>query len=209
MKYSPQNTLRVFISSAQNKEKGFDWAKIRRKIKDKLSECPYISPFIIEDDTSEIPSCQVFTYQVTRSDLIVMLVKGELRSGTAVEFSVCQKLKKPVLVYFFKDDDPSQEITKLRLEIEKYDKCTYCGCLDPSEAVEEKVFHDIIENTIQFYLVKHGEIALAQDEAAIPVSLDGISPSTNFVPTKSVLKFFRSSYETIYDLLGLGYLKNQ
>lgn len=209
MAYLPQNTLRVFISSAQNKEKGFDWKNVRRKIKDKLSECPYISPFIIEDDTSEIPSYQLFTYQVTRSDLIVMLVKGELRSGTLMEFSICQKLKKPVLVYFFKDDNPSHDITKLRLEIEKYDKCTYCGCLDPFEAVEEKVLHDIIENTIQFYLVRHGEIALAHDEAAIPVPLDGITPSANFVPTKNVLEFFKSSYETIYDLLGLDYLKNQ
>ncbi len=207
MAYSPQNTLRVFISSAQREEKGFDWAKTRRKIKDKLGECPYISPFIIEDDTCEIPSSQLFTYQVTRSDLIVMLFKGELRPGTATEFSICKKYKKPVLIYFFKDDNPSLDITKIRREIEKYDICTYCGCLDPLEAVEERILHDIIENTIQFYLVNHGEMAWAQDEAVAPVSLGEISPSTNFMPAKSDLAFFRSCYETIYDLLGLKYLK--
>ncbi len=36
----PQERLRIFISSAQNMEDGFDWEVTRRSIKGCLAECP-------------------------------------------------------------------------------------------------------------------------------------------------------------------------
>lgn len=71
MNHSPRNQINVFISSAQNKEKGFDWTQLRLKIKNKLLKCQYLNPFIIEDGASEIPSTQLFAYQVKRSDIVV------------------------------------------------------------------------------------------------------------------------------------------
>ena len=59
MNTTPRSQIKVFISSAQNEENGFDWATLRRKIKSKLSECSYINPFIIEDGASEIPSSRI------------------------------------------------------------------------------------------------------------------------------------------------------
>lgn len=208
MIYSPQHRLKVFISSAQNEENGFDWEKVRRKIKDKLSKCPYLSPYIIEDDTSEISSTQLFISQVEQSDLIVLLVKGELRKGTEKEFIASKQYKKPILIYFFKDENPSVDVTKLKKEIENTDYCTYCGCLDSFDRIEEKVLHDIIENTISYYKFKHVDVDLTQNETAV-LDLPEVSPFANFVPVKSALGFFKSCYETIYELMGLGQMSRQ
>ena len=56
----PSERLRVFISSAQSDEGLFAWSDVRRKIKDKLKECIYLNPFIIEDVASVTPSNQLF-----------------------------------------------------------------------------------------------------------------------------------------------------
>lgn len=45
----PDERIRVFISSAQNEENGFQWEPLRRRIKETLKSCPFLSPFIIED----------------------------------------------------------------------------------------------------------------------------------------------------------------
>ena len=99
-KYLPSERLRVFISSAQSNEGGFAWSEVRRRIKDYLSQCVYLNPFIIEDIASSTPSTQLFQRQVERADVIVLLVKGEVRKGTATEYALASKLKKPLFVYF-------------------------------------------------------------------------------------------------------------
>ena len=62
----PDERIRVFISSAQNEENGFQWEPLRRRIKETLKSCPFLSPFIIEDSPSELPSTQRFMQQVIR-----------------------------------------------------------------------------------------------------------------------------------------------
>jgi len=46
------HSLRVFISSAQNREGETDWINIREKIKQRLDCCPYLRTFIIEEYAS-------------------------------------------------------------------------------------------------------------------------------------------------------------
>ena len=99
----PEERLRVFISSAQSNENGFAWGDVRRRIKECLSVCPYLNPFIIEDNPSTTPSLQFFQSQLRKADLTVLLVKGEVRKGTAVEYAQATKWKKPLLIYFLKD----------------------------------------------------------------------------------------------------------
>ena len=60
----PDERLRVFISSAQSNEGGFAWSEVRRRIKDHLKECPYLNPFIIEDDASPMQSEQRYQSQL-------------------------------------------------------------------------------------------------------------------------------------------------
>lgn len=121
----PEERLRVFISSAQSNENGFAWGDVRRRIKECLSVCPYLNPFIIEDNPSTTPSLQFFQSQLRKADLTVLLVKGEVRKGTAVEYAQATKWKKPLLIYFLKDDQPDLDVIKLKRELQTTDYCTY------------------------------------------------------------------------------------
>lgn len=103
---NPATRLNVFISSAQRDENGFRWSEVRRKVKEQLEECPYIVPFIIDVVASEISSTQLFQYEVLKADIVVMLIKGEVRPGTSTEFATATKQNKPLLVYFLKTRTP-------------------------------------------------------------------------------------------------------
>lgn len=121
----PSERLRVFISSAQNNENGTAWSDVRRRIKASLQQCIYLNPFIIEDEASVMPSTQLYQRQVEKSDVVVLLVKGEVRYGTATEYSLSAMLKKPLLIYFIDDENPNLDVVKLKMEIETTDRCTY------------------------------------------------------------------------------------
>lgn len=208
MNTTPRSQIKVFISSAQNEENGFDWATLRRKIKSKLSECSYINPFIIEDGASEIPSTQLFSYQVQCSDIVVLLVKGEFRSGTSAEFAVAKQAKKPFLIYFIEESDPTIDVIKLKNEIEQNDYCTYRGHLNISDDIEAKVYDDVINDVIQFYQYKHFIQSKNTDDAvALPES--SISDSKPYVMNKVALTYFKSCYNEIFDLLGYKFLKDK
>ena len=205
----PQKRLEVFISSAQKPEKDFDWEKLRRRIKNKLATCKYINPFIIENAPSEIPSMDFFSYQVQKSDLIVLILKGELRRGTAAEFAVAKKFKKPFLIYFIKDNEPTIDIIRLQREIAENDYCTYYGCLDPTEDIENKILSDVIENVINFYQYKHYDSAIFSEENKTVSPNATIADAIPDSPNKTFLSYFKSCYNTIYDLIGYQQLKGE
>lgn len=104
--FIPSERLRVFISSAQSNEGVFAWSEVRHRIQDCLKECIYLNPFIIEDVTSATPSNQFYQRQLLRSDIVVLLVKGEVRKGSATEYALATKNRKPLLVYFWKMEVP-------------------------------------------------------------------------------------------------------
>ena len=210
----PQERLRVFISSAQNIEKGFAWSEVRRRIKDHLSKCPYLNPFIIEDVASEIPSNQFFEYQVQQSDIIVLLVKGELRKGTATEFAVATKNKKPLLVYFLDDDSPNPDVEELKKEIQNTDYCTY-HYLKNFDNIEFDIRNEIIEDVIRYYQFKHfqdiyvSQNAITDGNEINPVAIYSAEPSKINIPTKISIGLFKSCYNSIYDLLGIPQFKQE
>ena len=67
------------------------------------------------------PSVQFFQRQVERADVIVLLLKGEVRPGTGLEYALAVKLKKPLLVYFIDDDSPNLEVIKLKKDLQYSD----------------------------------------------------------------------------------------
>ena len=147
---NPPIRLNVFISSAQRNENGFKWGEVRREVKNHLEECPYIVPFIIDVVASEISSTQLFQYEVLKADIVVMLIKGEVRPGTSTEFATATKNKKPLLVYFLKDDNPSLEVEQLRKAVQAADYCTYRD-IDDFDNIAQIVRNDIISNVIRYY----------------------------------------------------------
>ena len=144
----PDERLRIFISSAQSNEGGFAWSEVRRRIKDYLQECSFLSPFIIEDVASPVKSEQCYQMQLLRADLVVLLVKGEVRKGTATEYALATKHKKPMLIYFL-DDGSKKELSavELRKDVQEKDYCPYHST--PSfDEIEKIVRKHVIETLI-------------------------------------------------------------
>lgn len=206
---NPATRLHVFISSAQRDENGFRWSEVRRKVKERLEECPYILPFIIDVVASEIPSTQLFQYEVSTADVVVMLIKGEVRPGTFTEFTTATKLKKPLLVYFLKDENPSLEVVQLRKEVQAVDYCTYRD-MDTFENIAEIVQSDVIANVIRYYQYDHfakGGIGTASVEVSAVTVESALSPKHS-TPTKTSIALFSSSYKHIFGLLGIDHLSD-
>ena len=100
---TPAERLRVFISSAENEENGFIWLERRRSICDYLNQYTFLNAFIIEDSASSSPSSKLYKRQVLKTDVYILLIKGEVRPGTYNEYRLAKKLNKPMLVYFLED----------------------------------------------------------------------------------------------------------
>lgn len=201
---NPTIRLKVFISSAQRDENGFRWSEVRRKVKEQLEECPYIVPFIIDTVASEISSTQLFQYEVLKADVVVMLLKGEVRPGTSVEFATATKYNKPLLVYFLKDEKPSLEVIRLRKAVQAADYCTYRD-IDTFDNIAEIVRSDVITNVIRYYQYDHfakSEIDTAPVEVST-VTAESTLLAKHSTPTKASIALFSSSYTHIYHLLGI------
>lgn len=201
---NPATRLNVFISSAQRDENGFKWGEVRRQVKEHLEECPYIIPFIIDVVASEISSTQLFQYEVLKADVVVMLIKGEVRPGTSTEFATATKHNKPLLVYFLKDENPSLEVTQLRKAVQAVDYCTYRD-MDTFDNIAEIVRSDVIANVIRYYQYDHftkNGIDTASVEVSA-VTAESASSTKHGTPTKTSIALFSSSYTHIFKLLGL------
>lgn len=199
----PATQLSVFISSAQKDENGFKWGDIRRQVKEQLEKCPYVLPFIIENTASEIPSGQFFEYRVLQANIVVMMIKGELRPGTNIEFTVATKNRKPLLIYFLKDQNPSSDVIRLRKAVQESDYCTYRD-MDTFEDIAKIVQNDVIANMIQYYQYNHFTKSNIAAEPAIelsPVAKEN-TLSKYDTPTKTSIGLFSSSYAHIFELLG-------
>lgn len=206
MDYLPSERIRVFISSAQSNENGFAWSEVRHRVKDCLSQCMYFNPFIIEDEASVTPSLQFFQRQVERADVVVILVKGEVRTGTATEYALSQKLNKPLLVYFLKDDNPKDEVTKLRKDLQDKDPCTYRP-VSNFDNIETIIRVDLMNNVVRAFQDRYFNStidAVATEDVSFPE--DKSLPNTS-IPSKTELAKFNSCYNMLFDLLQLAYFK--
>lgn len=202
----PSERIRVFISSAQSNENGFAWADIRRRIKDALSQCIYLNPFIIEDNGAVTPSVQFFQRQVERADVIVLLVKGEIRPGTGAEYALASKLNKPLLVYFLEDDSPSLDVIKLKKDIQTSDRCTYHRVSD-FNSIEDIVWNDLMNEIVRAFQDKYYVYPFDEDvyvNATIPEESTLLSAG---IPSKTALGKFCSCYNYFFDTLKLDFYK--
>lgn len=205
----PMDRLRIFISSAQNNENGFLWIDVRKRIKEYLEDCPYLNPFIIEDVSSTVPSTQFFQYQVERSDVIVLLIKNEVRTGTSIEYALARKWNKPLLIYFLENGNSalkSLSVDRLKKDIQKSDYCTYC-VVDSFDSIEVRIRNDIIEDVIRNFQDRHFSLSSEGNET-ISVAVENAERLSIF-PRKAELNLFGSAYNHIFELLDIDYMKEQ
>lgn len=205
---TPDERLRIFISSAQSNEGIFAWSEVRRRIKDYLKECPYLSPFIIEDVASPVKSEQFYQMQLLRADLVVLLVKGEVRKGTATEYALATRHKKPMLIYFLDDGSMKQlSAVELRKDVQAKDYCTYHST--PSfDEIEKVVRKHVVETLICSFQFKAMEDKLLDTGSEVMVLPHETQPSEHSVPTKTAIGLFSSCYGHVFDLLGIPQVKS-
>lgn len=207
MKAIPGARLSVFISSAQRKENDFDWESIRRRIKEYLLECSYLDPFIIEDEASTIPSSQFYQLQVHKADIVVLLVKGELRDGTATEYATAVKYKKPLLVYFLEDEETSLTVERLKRDIEANDVCTYRPVKD-FQNIEEIVRDSIISDVIRKYQFGQYNMINEEKNESMILSNEKMENIKYSVPQKTTIDMFSSCYDFALDIMNIGYFED-
>ena len=201
----PAERIRVFISSAQRDENGFNWSEVRQKIKNTLIKCVYLNPFIIEDETSTTPSLQFYQRQVERADVIVFLIKGEVRPGTSAEYAHAVKLKKPFLVYFLSHDNPDLSVTKLKKDLQDYDRCTYREITN-YDSIETVIWNDLMNNIVRSFQDNcYSNVEESETHGTI-LSKETLSINTG-LPSKTQLQKFNSCYNYLFDLLKVGYFK--
>ncbi len=205
----PSERVRVFISSAQNNEGGTAWREVRQRIRDTLEECVYLNPFIIEDVASTRPSVQFFQRQVERADVIVLLLKGEVRPGTGLEYALAVKLKKPLLVYFIDDDSPNLEVIKLKKDLQRFDRCTYRQVAN-FDTIEMIVFEDVMNDIVRAFQDK-SYISLLEDDTSLRSTIiheeNGMRSSG--IPSKTEISMFSSCYNHLFDRLDMPYYKEE
>lgn len=203
----PDERLRVFISSAQSNEGGFAWSAVRRKIKDYLKECPYLNPFIIEDDASPMQSEQRYQRQLLHADIVVLLVKGEVRKGTATEYALATKYKKPLLIYFLDDGSmPELSAVELKKNVQMTDYCTYRS-MPSFDGIEKAVRKNVIESVICYFQDRTLHNAEKNLDTDTIVLTNEAQQTKHSIPTKTDIGLFSSSYNHIFDLLSLPQVK--
>ena len=195
----PNERLKLFISSAQRKEDEFDWTAVRRRIKDRLSECPFINPFIIEDICSDKPSAQVMESEVRSCDFLVLIIRGEVRPGTKAEYTAAIKHGIGVHAYFIDTKREKQSAKEIKAELRNADTCTYRK-LDTIDDIEDIIIADVIEDCIRGVHRKKSE---ETSEEAKSISVDEIENVYTTVPTKEAIEEFKECYNVLPELLGL------
>lgn len=206
-----EEKLKVFVSSAMGAEKdsgseeAFKWLDFREAVRKELDKCPYIQAFTIEQHTNEIDSTSYMLYKVEDSDIVVLLIKNEFRFGTSLEYNQCCKTKKPLLVFFFGDEKANKEVVTLRKELQDKNFCTYRNMAD-FENAEKSIANDVIQNVIVYYRYHHHIVPVTQ-----PIDIDGTPVETesdydSYIPTKTVLSQFKTSYKSIYNYIGMPYM---
>lgn len=203
----PTEQIRVFISSAQNDEEDFSWSDVRRNIKNSLLKCNYFLPFIIEDEASIDPSLQFFQRQIMKADIVVFLIKGEIRRGTQTEIALVERLNKPKLVYFFEDEKPSREVLNFKKSLQDKDKCTYRNFLT-TDNIGDEVRKDLMNNIVRTFQEKYNQPEF--EEKVIGTNLaNEFSTVINGTPLKTDLAKFESCYNHIYKLIGYSFFAKE
>ncbi len=198
--------LRVFISSAQAAENGFAWGDVRRRIKNRLLQCACLNPFIIEDEAAFIPSTQFYEMMVARSDLYVLLVKGEVRPGTSNEYALAVKLHKPMLVYFLHEDKPEQSVQDLRSDIISNDRCTFHPVSD-FDTIEETIWEHIIKNLIWGVQYRNTSALLDSNSADPTITDNKVTQINKGFASKVEISRFQSCYNYFFEFLHFDFFK--
>ena len=129
-----RDQIDVFISCSMCDEGEFIWHQVRDELNQALAKSLIFKPFAIENHASIEKSTSYFLERLSQSDLVIGLIRSELRPGTNQELHRAIQLKKPLLLVKL-GTETSPEIDSLFRYVRAIDACTYVEVAEAANLV--------------------------------------------------------------------------
>lgn len=129
-----RDRIEVFVSSSMRDEDTFCWRMLRDELNNALLKSDIFKPFAIEYHASTEPSSSYYLNRLAQSDIVVGIIRSELRPGTSRELHQAISLRKPLILVKIKSDT-SPDIESLFRYAREMDACTYVELPSDSDLV--------------------------------------------------------------------------
>ena len=170
-----RDRIEVFVSSSMSDEGDFSWQQLRDELNRALLKSDIFKPFAIEFHASIEPSSSYYLNRLAQSDIVIGIIRSELRPGTSRELYHAIRLRKPLLLVKL-ESGTSPEIESLLRYAREMDACTYVGRPNDSGLVPylmdqlNNVMVDLFHN--RRFEIEDGGSAVFTDIAPVSIPED-------------------------------------
>lgn len=170
-----RDRIEVFVSSSMSDEGDFSWQQLRDELNRALLKSDIFKPFAIESHASIEPSSSYYLNRLVQSDIVIGIIRSELRPGTSKELYRAIQLRKPLILVKL-ESGTSPEIESLLRYAREMDACTYVGRPNDSGLVPylmdqlNNVMVDLFHN--RRFEIEDGGSAVFTDIAPVSIPED-------------------------------------
>lgn len=191
------NKINIFISSSMKNAGTFNWHEKRKELKKSINNkfgnlCDVT---LIEDYSTPNPSNQEMENYVANSDIVVMLLKGDIRIGTYQEFNYTKKYQKKLFLFLLNSKRNTKEYKKFIEQIENDDTFTYKRiendnhlCDDVCSSIENDIIQEYHGSYVEHIKYSYNDIGIFNNDS---------------LPKKEYLSYFSDSIKYAVELLGI------
>lgn len=170
-----RDRIEVFVSSSMSDEGDFSWQQLRDELNRALLKSDIFKPFAIESHASIEPSSSYYLNRLVQSDIVIGIIRSELRPGTSKELYRAIQLRKPLILVKL-EGETSSDIESLFRYVREMDACTYVELPSDSGLVSylmdqlNNVMVDLFHN--RRFEIEDGKPAFFADIAPISIPED-------------------------------------
>lgn len=170
-----RDRIEVFVSSSMRDEGDFNWQQLRDELNRALLKSDIFKPFAIESHASIEPSSSYYLNRLVQSDIVIGIIRSELRPGTSKELYRAIQLRKPLILVKL-EGETSSDIESLFRYVREMDACTYVEFPSDSGLVSylmnqlNNVMVDLFHN--RRFEIEDGKPAVFADIAPISIPED-------------------------------------
>ena len=185
-----RDRIDVFVSSSMSDEGDFSWQQLRDELNRALLKSDIFKPFAIESHASIEPSSSYYLNRLVQSDIVIGIIRSELRPGTSKELYRAIQLRKPLILVKL-EGETSSDIESLFRYVREMDACTYVELPSDSGLVSylmdqlNNVMVDLFHN--RRFEIEDGKPAVFADIAPISIPedvLDAFGASVALISNK-------------------------
>lgn len=170
-----RDRIEVFVSSSMSDEGDFSWRQLRDELNRALLKSDIFKPFAIESHASIEPPSSYYLNRLVQSDIVIGIIRSELRPGTSKELYRPIQLRKPLILVKL-EGETSSDIESLFRYVREMDACTYVELPSDSGLVSylmdqlNNVMVDLFHN--RRFEIEDGKPAVFADIAPISIPED-------------------------------------